>query len=581
MSTVIDRDAERPRPVPWQQRLPAGSEKLVWIAVAIFLVGVGAVLWRLTRETSFWFDEWTFITTRRASNVAAFLDPYNGHFSLVPVALYKALFATASLRHYRPYLAMGIAGHLVCVLLLFLYARPRVGALLGLVAALSLALFGPGWQDILWPFQIAWLVVIAAALGILMLLERNDRRGDLGACALLMIALASQTAALPVAAGVAVEIAWVRRRWRDAWIVVVPLILYAGWWAGYQHVTSHGSVESTVRFVADAAAGTLSSVAGLSGIDVQAGTDSMFTFGAPLAVAAAALLVWLWHTGRVRSGRSLTVGVMLLGFWIVTGLARSDVTTSVPSRYLYVGAVFVLLLAIELARAVTIGPAVRGLIAVVALAAVVSNVGILRDASGFLRAWARSQNADLGAVNLSRGQTAPGVFATAFPGYPFIQLQAKQIYAAEDDLGQIGDAPSQLAAAPAAARHIADAEMVHVRALSLTPAVAAFFTGQPPVVDQVSGATASTSGSCVAYRAGVTGALTTSMVDLRLTAPRVWVDAAGSPAAVGLHRFGDPPVPLGSVPAGAAATLSIPADGAPQPWRLQITSGGRATVCSS
>ena len=49
------------------------------------------------------------------------------------------------------------------MLLLYVYARRRVGPYLALLPAIVVLFAGPGWQDILWPFQIAWLISIAAA----------------------------------------------------------------------------------------------------------------------------------------------------------------------------------------------------------------------------------------------------------------------------------------------------------------------------------------------------------------------------------------------------------------------------------
>ena len=39
---------------------------------------------------------------RRGSSLGTFLEPHNGHFSLVPIVLYKVLFATAGLDDYAP-----------------------------------------------------------------------------------------------------------------------------------------------------------------------------------------------------------------------------------------------------------------------------------------------------------------------------------------------------------------------------------------------------------------------------------------------------------------------------------------------
>lgn len=97
-------------------------------AVATALVGgallvvSGALLWHLTRGTTLWFDEWQWALNRPGGDLGTYLRPHNEHLSLVPIAIYKALFVTAGLEHYGPYRALVIAGHLACVSLVFVHA---------------------------------------------------------------------------------------------------------------------------------------------------------------------------------------------------------------------------------------------------------------------------------------------------------------------------------------------------------------------------------------------------------------------------------------------------------------------------
>ncbi len=103
------------------------SSTLAWIALASLLVIGAALLLRETRDTALWFDEWVWVQDRRGNSLGTFLESHNGHFSLVPVVLYKLLFATAGLDHYLPYRVMVTAAHVLCVVLVFVYARRRVG----------------------------------------------------------------------------------------------------------------------------------------------------------------------------------------------------------------------------------------------------------------------------------------------------------------------------------------------------------------------------------------------------------------------------------------------------------------------
>src|SRR2546425_7373508 len=296
---------------------------VAWMTFAVLLAAGAAFLYHETRGTTLWSDEWIWVLNRRGSDLDTFLTPHNEHLSLVPIAIYKLLFATAGLRDYAPYRAIVIAAHLGCAVLLFVYARRRVGSFLALLAAALLLFFGPGWQNVLWPFQVAWLIAIAAGLGALLMLDRTDRIGDIAACALLTIALASSGIGLAIAAGLAAEVLLSRRRLRDAWIVAGPLVVYALWWLSYQSTLfgQIGGIGATggagrVRhalvvapdYASQAAAGTVAALAGLAGQTVPDNTGTLLAWGAPLLIVAVAALIWR----RVRLGRFSPRAITLL-----------------------------------------------------------------------------------------------------------------------------------------------------------------------------------------------------------------------------------------------------------------------------
>ena len=140
----------------WRNRLRRVTRleptTLAWIALAVLLVAAAAFFYYETRGTTLWVDEWDWAQNRRGWDLDTFLRPHNGHLSLVPVAIYKLLFATAGLTHYAPYRIVLIAAHLLCVGLVFVYASRRVGSYLGVIAAALILFLGPAWQNILSPF---------------------------------------------------------------------------------------------------------------------------------------------------------------------------------------------------------------------------------------------------------------------------------------------------------------------------------------------------------------------------------------------------------------------------------------------
>jgi len=556
----------------------------------VLLLGGAAVVAYETRGTLFWADEWQWILNRRGGGLGPWLDPHNEHPSLVPVALYKLLFATVGLRHYWPYRGVLILAELICTLLIFVYVRWRVGGYYALLAAALILFFGPGWQDILWPFQTAWILTALAGVGALLAIDRHDRAGDIGACVLLGAALASTGPGLAVAVGLVIEVLQQRRR-RELWIVAVPIALYALWWLTYQHtIFSRHALLLLPRFVFDSAAGTLSSLTGLAKVDVNHDSAGDFlSWGAPLLVLALAGMVWrLRDLGRIPP-RVVTLSAILLTFWLLTGLGRAYVSvgslvltaTGDESRYLYIGAVFVVLLIAELARSrASRAPPLALGIGVLAAAAIISNLGPLRAGSRLLQMAAQGTQGTLAALDLSRRIVPPGFAATGLT--IFIGVPPGTLYAAEHALGSPAPTATQLTGLPDFARQSADVQLIQVQGLTLRGTSPTRPSGaRSPTIEAFQSGTASTANGCVRYRpdaytpTGVVGSLQVTVPGAGLA-----VRAGGASATVSVRRFSLQFDQLGTLAPGASASLLIKPDLASEPWHLQISAASGFQACS-
>jgi len=552
-----------------------------WHALALLLAVGAAFLLHENRGTTLWIDEWSWAFERRGNDVETFLEPHNEHLSLIPLVLYKLLFATAGLDDYLPYRAMGITAHLTCVALLFVYARRHVGGFAALLAAALILFLGPAWQNILWPFQVGSLVSIAAGVGAFLLLDRGDRTGDAGACGLLAVSLASSGIGLPILAGLIVEVAYGRRRFKDAWIVAAPLAVYALWWLAFQEtaLVRHNVVVAP-GFVADAAAGVLSSFAGLGGTITDENSQTL-GWGRPLAVAAAALLAWRLAQIRPIPPRIVALLTILIAFWVSTALRRAQISTPVEGRYVYDGGVFVVLLAAELLRGVVLSRRVAAVAAGAVAVAVLSNLGDMRDGGRFLRTQAEAARAVLGALELARPAVTPDHVAVAFPGYPFLVVRAGSYFDAARAYGSPAATPAELAASPGDARLAADAELSRIHRVALRPSAAHPALGAAPAVEAVAGGTADERGACIAFRPRPASPAAVAELQLQLPAAGVLLIARDGPATVAVRRFADafPEQPQATLPPATPAAMRIDRDGATQPWHLRVASTGRLTAC--
>ncbi len=546
------------------------------------LVVAAGFLLHETRGTTLWVDEWSWALDRRGWDLDTLLRPHNEHLSLIPLVIYKLLFTTVGMDHYWPYRVMVVAGHVCVVTLLFVYVSRRVGDFLAICAAAVFLFLGPGWQDIISPFQITWLLSLAAGLGALLALDRGDRRGGVLACGLLAVALLSSGIGPAIAIGVLVELALAQRSRRDLWIVAVPGIPYAAWWIAYQDAQFvQGNLDQTFHFAVESAAGALSSLAGLAGSGVPEGLDPL-AWGRPLGVAAAIGLVWALTRRRPVSPRVLGLLAAVVAFWVLTGLRRAMISPPDASRYVYVGALFILLIAAELGRGIRVTGSRAVVLAVIVAAIVLTNAGTLRDAGRFLRSQADLARGDLAALEIVRDRVGADYLAASFPGVPFVVIHAGPYYSAADAYGSPAYAPDDLLRAPEGARLTADAELIRAHGAGVEASTGGVARGTVPEVVRAEGGRAGTRARCVRFAPSEIRAHDSNPA-LEVTVPPsgLLVRSGRTSTRVGLRRFAagysatNPDV----VAPNTAAVLRIGADRSDVPWRARLSSQGGVSVC--
>jgi hypothetical protein len=399
---------------------------------------------------------------------------------------------------------------------------------------------------------------------------------------LLAVSIASSSLGIAIALGLIVELAWGRRRWGDAWIVGVPLALYALWWVPYHDTSAfvRHNVVVTLGWVADAWAAVASALTGLEGHATLDAGPSLLDWGRPLALAATALIAWRLTRLRPIPARVLALLAIVLAFWVLTALNRAQISGPFASRYVYVGALVAILLAAELARGISLPLRAGLLLGVGVAAAISSNIGILRDGARILRVNAEDAKAEAGALEAGRPLVKRGYVAGAFPGFPFVVVRAGPYFAAVKEYGSPAASPAQIATKPEDARRIADTELTNMHRVGLTPGSGAQRPGIPPIVDSVTAGIVTRRGPCVVFRpsaVGQPGAATA--LDVTLPPQGLRLTAEGGPATVSVRRFADEFRPVGTVAASAAAILRIGPDLAPQPWHARVAPADRATVC--
>jgi hypothetical protein len=327
-------------------------------------------------------------------------------------------------------------------------------------------------------------------------------------------------------------------------------------------------------FVAESVGSALSALAGLSG-QVGLGRPAAGTFlvwGPPLLVAAIGLA--LWRLGRLRALPPRVVSLLVIGlsFWSFTAITRGFISAPYTSRYLYVGGLVVLLLAAELARGIAIPLRIQMVLAVVAMAIAVVNLGAFRDAARDLRFQAQITRAQVTALDIGRPIVKQGFVVNSFYG-----IDAGSYFSAEAAMGTPAVSPAELATGPEYQRKEADLQLVRIHQIAPQPRIGRPGLGAPPVMDSVSGGSVTQRGGCVAFSPAPEAAAGTLAV--RVPAAGLLLTAEDGAAKLSVRRFGDEFQTLGSLAASSPATLRIAPDRADQPWHLQLAPTGRATVC--
>ena len=129
-----------------------------------------------------------FLAERTGGDLGDLLRPHNNvQWSTLPILVYRLMWTLFGLRSYVPYQVVLIALHLTAaVLLRTAMRRAGVGPWIATAAASLFVLFGAGYQNIVWAFQIGFVGSLVFELTQLLLADHDgpiDRRDWLGLAA--------------------------------------------------------------------------------------------------------------------------------------------------------------------------------------------------------------------------------------------------------------------------------------------------------------------------------------------------------------------------------------------------------------
>ncbi len=601
--------ASVPAPLVW--RRPA-------IAALGFAMAASAILiWIWGQGLTLFDDEWGYAVRIATEPASTYLlnPPAGKHLIAVPLLFYKAAFELWGISSDAPYQVAHIVLLLLCAGLFFVLARRRVGDWLAVMATSILLFLGPAREVVATPLRIPSLISTAAGLGMLLLLERRDSKGDLGACLLLAVSLASLSTGYPFAAAAAVLVLArpSPERWRRAWVFAIPTGLYLLWWVLEFDIGPNAQpIGSTVIDLPVYLGKSLAvSVLSVTGLVMTNSTGALLV---PLAfyIALGALLLGLlaWAlVARLRRGEPLSpfffaIAAALLVFWTATAFAPGPERVPWASRYLYLDAVLFLLFVCELLRGLDVPRRLTRTawagIAIAFVIAIAGNVRELHHEMGQLVEDSDYIRAGLTSMEMAGDRLEPSfrldtALSPVTPrrtsllgdtlddnGLPLGHLTAFGYRSVFEKYGSPAYSPAELASQPQGVRRAADTVLVRALGLRLHRIENAPGGAGPaprPLIP-ARGAWKQTATGCVKLPASVPAP--GAMAEIETSG--IVIRAGDAPVSVRLGRFADgTPVALGSVPADAESALLIPPDAAgeasPVRWRIGVSGAGGVSLC--
>lgn len=538
-----------------------------WVPLAVLgVAAVAAFIWILSLDSHLTFiaDDWMLLVKRQGWGAAYFLKPFHGNIVVAPALVYKLMRAVFGMGSATPYYAAAVATFVASGVLLFGYLRRRVGDWLALCGAVLILFLGAAFEDLLFAFQIGYYASIAAGLGMLIALDREDDRGDRIACVLLAVSLAFSSLGLAFAVGAVVDSALGRKpRKRRAYVALAPIGIYALWWIGWghtaqNHLSAH-HVLTSPEYVFKAAAAGITSLLGLASNDGSEPSQPHLIWGKLILIGGLLLLAWKLVRER-RMSRGLAIALAIgLAFWLVAAFNRNLTRLPTSSRFQYPSAVFLLLIAAEMIRGLRIPKPAIVAAAVVTVLAISGGISLMhREYSERWVPYADALRSRLAAVEIA-GSKADPHFQVLFP--PDIEASARAYFLAADNYGSPAFSETELEARPQGEREEADVTLAQALGLAL----------HPPAESESTIA-------CQPLRASSAGYTGVTLLHGGFTL----ANESGIGVEVHLGRFAEGfPVSFGELPAGVKTALTVPVDSSRRPWNLGLTGIGPVRLCTT
>ncbi len=568
--------------------------RVAWLVLAGAMIVAVALVLAWSGERTFVLDEWGYLLDRSHWGAENLLRPTIGHLIALGLVLYNAAFSAFGADSHLPLTLIAIALQCLVAGLVYAYAARRLGAWVALLPAILVLFYGAGWEILISSATLPNQVAMASGIGMLLALDRRDRSGDVAACLMLLVSLASFTIGLAFAVAAGVRILLEREGGgglRRLGVVAGPVALYVIWFAwarkyGQSDFSTYsiGSMPSAAFDQVNAALAGITGlfrVVGRPSVGDAVVLDTTRTTGLVFVLAAA--VGWRILRGpRLRPEAWATLGLVGV-YLLLVGLGLSDGRRPDASRYVYMLTVLLMLVGADLLAGLRITRVWAYAAAAGLMVSLVANVAAIRTAGTFFQQESEYNRAELGALELARPTVSPGFVTESGPGFavlPYRDLTftASEYFAAVDRFGSPAYTPEEITTASEPARQAADEVLVSALGVTVGPAPVRKEVGSvlpaPPVI--LNGKVVEKRG-CLRVSPDQPGQVHASF-EVPASGLTYYGDSA--PVEVKVGRFVEPPgVEL--TPAGPSGLIRIQPDPDERPWRTGFLFADALTFCAA
>lgn len=519
------------------------------LVLAAILVGTLVVLLYLGRGTLWVFDDWQFWFPESTYSPDALLSHYNGHASVVNRLLSSLVIDLTGGESFLPWRLLAYALHLATMALFYVVVAPRVGRGVGLAAIVPFTIMGLASLHFYMPMSALFQGIgIFGLLASMVALAREDRRGDVIACVVLVTVTFWAASGLAAVVGVIAWLMWAPRQVRRLWIPGVPLVLFAAWYVTYRPEDGYGlqglnDLALIPAYVAD----------GLSN-GLRTYTYLPQDWSAAMAVGVVALVI-VALVRRPDLDRRLAAAVAGgVAFWAIIAVGRGPELRVDQVRYLYPNAFHAVLIAALAAGVAGWRPNRRAVIVagVLAFAFLTPNLNQLRSTMQIEREKSVNSRAAITALEIAIDR-APDKFNPLDPTRGDGDFITARYRRAMEGGRTIGFSEREILGRGERLRQVVDETLIPALRLAVVPAEA-----RPT--------------GCRTIAPG-------EQVELEFGREISVQNRGDAPAAFRLRRFADGAREVSKVAPREAAGITLPRDRSTRPWFAVVDGDGPFALC--